>query len=287
MNTILILTDFSDNAAHAATSGLFLSGKLNADILLFNTYLKFSETFTYAGGSVLVDDLVRWKAESSEKLDKLAEKLTAAIALVDTQQGKPSIFCRSDEGNLGSNVESIIKQRDIELVVMGARSGSTIEHVFFGSDTGDVIQQSTRPVLVISPEAEIKQLKKVVFATDFEEADMKALNYLVKLGELFHFAIEIIHVVNPAKKDETKGRDEIDFIKKLGQLQYPGITYTEIGGTDVITRLNRLCTEDGPELLALVHHRHSFLMRILHQSTTAKALSNQTIPLLIFPSGME
>jgi hypothetical protein len=36
MKTILVLTDFSENAACAAEAGLMLSGKLHTDFLLYN-----------------------------------------------------------------------------------------------------------------------------------------------------------------------------------------------------------------------------------------------------------
>lgn len=287
MKTNLILTDFSGNATNAATFGTYLSSKLHSNVLLFNTYLKFSEALSYAGGPWVVDDVARWKNQSKSQLKDLAHELEDLIAETETEDRMPSINYETEEGNLSNNVEDIINKKNIELVVMGARTGTTIDHVFYGSDTVSVIHQSKRPVFIIPAECHLKNITNVVFATDFEEADKKALQYLVELGQVFHFELEIIHVTHPGKKKSGKSEEEIAFLSQLSELKYPGITFKEIGGKDVVSRLNRLCSGKSSELLAMVHYQYSPLMRILHQSTTEKALTNQKIPLLVFPSGME
>ncbi|ASU33364.1 universal stress protein [Mucilaginibacter xinganensis] len=285
MKNILILTDFSENAAGAATFGAYLGSKLHANIVIFNSYLKFSEALSYAGGSWVADDVLRWREESKLHVNQLAESLEQLVALHAAATEKPMIHCHSAEGNLGDNLVDIIKEKNIDLIVMGARTGTAIEHVFWGSDTATVIQHSTRPVLVVPAKTDIQNITKVVFATDFEDADKKALQYLEGLGEIFHFKLEIIHITPPG--DDNKDEKKSTFTHWLSQLEYPYITYKEISGTDVVEKLNSLCTTTNSELLAMVHHQHSFFVRLLHESTTKRALLNQKIPIMVFPSSLE
>ena len=80
---------------------------------------------------------------------------------------------------------------------------------------------------------------------------------------------------------------EKEFLGKVSKLNYPAITYNAVRGKDVVSRLNNLCDETGASTLALVHHQHSFFMRLITESTTKDALLNQSIPLLVIPSKME
>lgn len=76
-------------------------------------------------------------------------------------------------------------------------------------------------------------------------------------------------------------------MRQIDKLVYPHITFREIRGKDVVRRLNEVCNEDGADILALVHYEHSFFMRLFESSTTKKALSQQNVPLLVFPAKME
>lgn len=290
MKTILVLTDLSANAAHAAKSAVMLSGALNANLLLYNTklILPVSTYYAdYAGGPWVVDDFVQWENESKEKMKQLAEDLQPLIARLDPQLRKPVVHYESGDGSLAQNITDIAQKDNIELIVMGASSEGTFEHILNGSDTRSIIENATRPILVIPQGSDLKKLKKVIFATDFDKADIKGIHYLVKIGKLFNFEIEIVHVCPYGEKEGSVAAKERDFFKYVGKLRYPHITFKEIKGKNVVHRLNDLCSEDSANILALVHYQHSFFVRLFTHSTTGEALLNQNIPLLIFPSKME
>jgi nucleotide-binding universal stress UspA family protein len=286
MKQILIPTDFSDNAVHAAKAAVMLSAKLNANILLFNNYVDIPVIPHYAGGPWVADDLIQLKNESNAELQNLAQELDPLIAQSDHEQRKLSIHTQCGEGNLGDNIAAIIHEQDIELVVIGARSDSTIDHFLYGSETSLIIDKSTRPVFIIPPKAGFQKLQKVLFATNFDEADIKAIDYLAKLSKLFDFQLEIVHVNLMGKAENSKNEQKLDFIKQLLNLKYQNTTYKEILGKDVINRLNSHCDETEVDVLAMMHHHYTPFMRMLKQSTSKKALSQQKIPLLIFSSKM-
>jgi len=290
MKNILVLTDFTENAAHAAKSAVLFAGALNTNLLLHNTLtaLPVSSYYSdYAGGPWIADDFTERQDENQEKLSNLAESLEQAIAKLPPELHKPVVRCESREGNLGESVAAIIEEKNVELIVMGASSEGTFEHVVNGSDTRSIIKHATRPVLVIPQNSVMKKLRKVIFATDFDEADMIGLRYLVKLAKLFTFEIEVVHVSIIGKTDFSALEREVSFLKQVNKLKFRDIIFKETRGKDVVGRLSDICNEDKADILALVHYQHSLLGRILISSTTKKALSKQQIPLLIFPSSME
>jgi nucleotide-binding universal stress UspA family protein len=286
MKTILILTDFTENAAHAALSGVRLSEKLHTNILLLNVNISHPVMPQYIGGPTVIEDLNFWIEESKIRLQKLSGSLEPLVVHTDPTQRKPTIHIQCGQGNVAMAIEEVMGQNDIELVVMGARAGSTIDHIFAGSETMAVIDKSTKPVLVVPLNTDLNNLNKIVFATDYNEADIKGIHYLVKLGKLFNSHLEIVHVNIYHDKDIMRLEKEEIFLKQIKRLKYANISFREISGKEVTHRLITLCQETGADMLAVMHYKNSFIKRIFTHSTTQRALTGQKIPLLIFPREM-
>jgi nucleotide-binding universal stress UspA family protein len=286
MKTILVLTDLSENAENAARQATVFAAKLHTNILLFNAYLTVPIIPQYSGGPWVIDEIKEREDMCVEKLKRKRTALEAFVHKTGTEPGQPVIHIQGGEGNLTANVSEILNQNKVEMVVMGARSGSTLDHIVSGSDTYAVIDKSTRPVLVVPQGTSLEKVKKIVFATDFEEPDITALRYLVKLGEMLHYEIEIVHINLFGETDNTETRQAKYFLRETERLKYPGVTYSEIRGKNVVNRLNDFCDETKADLLALTHNQDSFLMRLLRNSTTKKVLANQKIPLLVIPSNI-
>jgi len=285
MKIILILTDFSENAEHAAKSAMVLSENLHTNVLLYNSCLAVPVTPYYAQGMLVAENDSWWHEESKKRLDSLAECLEPEYPAA-SGQFSPSIDVQCGEGSLGENIVNIIEHHNIELIVMGAKTSSTFDHILFGSDTNSVIKQTTRPVLVIPQESDLKGIQKVTFATDFSNADLNAIDYLVTLGKVFHFNLEIVHVSVFSENDSKNEDHGKAFVSQVEELKYPNIIYKDIRGKDVINRLNHHCIETRSDILAMVHYQGSFFSGLLHQSTTKEALSHQKMPLLVIPSKM-
>ncbi|MFA6245862.1 MAG: universal stress protein [Mucilaginibacter sp.] len=284
MKTILTLTDFSENAACAAKAGLVLSAKLKTDLLLFNTYIDYATLPYESGGGWDVDDFSLRKQHSVQGLESLTEGLESiAVKLLEPAGHKPTVQFQSSNCDLGMKVAEIIKAQNIELVVMGARSKHP-DDPLPGADTSAVIKNTSRPVLVVPTKTDLYQIRKIIFATNFDESDLKAIRYLMKLGKLMNYQLHITHVSKPGE-DKITAKEQA-FKEQLELLNYQGLNYRKVNGKDLVARLNELTAEDGPAILAFLHHQLSFMIRLFSRSKTKAALARQRTPLLIFPSKM-
>jgi len=283
MKTILILTDFSENATHAALAGIRLAKNLHANILLFHSNTTQAVTPIYAGGPTVFDEVNLMENENRAKLKELADLLQPFIEEGESSW-KPSMNVEEGLGALSYHVRNIITTKDIEIIVMGAREGSRLDHFLTGSETFTVIDHVSKPVLIIPHHTYLDSLKRVVFATDFAESDVKAIRYLTGLGLVFNYHIEIVHIDPFNDDDMTREIRKLSFMKHIERLRYPHINIQELHGKDVVNRLNRLCDDTKTDLLALTHYRDSFFSRLFHQSTAREALENQKVPILIFPA---
>jgi len=285
MKNILVLTDFSENAENAARNAVLFGGKLHANLLLFHNFQGMPVTPIFAGGGLVSDGLPAWlEEESKERLEALEKNLDAVKDQLDEDDRVPTIHSQSNEGNLVENIRFISLKKDIELIVMGSRAKDPLDHFFFGSETYSVIEHADCPVLIIPPGTTLAGLNRIMFATDFEQADMAAIKYLINVGKLFDCDLEIIHVQRPDEPKTGKSEKEMLFKEELWKLKYPKVTYLKISGDDVVKRLNNLYKKTGMGLLAMVHRHRSVFARILANSTTREILANQNIPIIVFPS---
>jgi nucleotide-binding universal stress UspA family protein len=282
MRTILVLTDFSKNAKHAAMFAARLVEKLRTGVFLYHTYYDGPLIGAYARGSMIIDEFSLLAKESAAKLDQLAVNIRNAVADLSDQDFNPVIDFQSGEGSLGNNISSILKEKQIEMIVMGGSARSTVHNLFFGSDTLSVIDNSFRPVLIIPAEAEMKKLQKVTLATAFELEDINAISYLIELSKVFQYDLEIVHVSLLGKGEDPVKEKAIQ--SHINAIKQNNITYREIRGKEVIKRLNNLCKDNGSDILALVHHRRGFFSNIFSKSNTEQALFSHRIPLLVIPA---
>ncbi|HZY39609.1 MAG TPA: universal stress protein [Mucilaginibacter sp.] len=286
MKNILVLTDFSKNAGDAAEFALKLGSKLQANLLLFNTYVT-NAAVPFVGEPWEAEDLIWGEDDSNDNLNKTAMQLKSVAAQFAEADYKPAIYCDNGEGKLGTIISDIIHRQKIELVVTGARSSNPDDDNLFGSDLSSVIQKATRPIIVVPSKLDPDGLKKVVFATAFDKADMKAIHYLVKLGEVLKFELDIIHIAQPDQAGKTRTKKERALEEQVTRLNYPKVIYHEVKGDDVAENILRIYDDSKGDVLALMHHQNSLIARLFHQSVTKKLLDNQELPLLIFPSGMK
>ncbi|HVS92756.1 MAG TPA: universal stress protein [Mucilaginibacter sp.] len=283
MKNLLVLTDLTENAAHAALSAVALAKKMHTNILLFHTEIVQPMAPEYAGPPMLMNTIE--DEEDLEKLQELTESLTR-----HAQSGpgwKPEVQFQQGVGDLADQVDDIESEKNIEMIVMGCREGGRIDHFLTGSETFSVIDQSSRPVLVIPHESRLVNIRKVLFATNYTDGDVGIVRYLVKLGHIFNFTLEIVHINLLDENDITRNLRELEFMRHMHQIPNDGIIYKEAYGKNITRRLNRLCQESKADLLAFSHYKDSFFSRLFRRSVTRKAISAQTLPLLIFPANFK
>lgn len=284
MKKILLLTDFSDNAIHAAKAAVMIAGKWNADLLLYHNYQSLPVTPNYIGGAFVAEEAEWLVDETRESLQKFSGILEVAIEKLPANERKPHIITESGEGDMADRLHELISKNNIRLVVMGSQTGNTIEHFFLGSITSIVVKHTTCPVLVVPQHFDFNNLKHVIFATDFEQTDMDAVQFLISLGKIFCFDLDIVHVDEYEDLTSSCSEKAIDFRKQVSILDYPSVSYKTIRGLDIIRRLKKMCSESGAEVLAIVNREHSFFINLLKKDITKKVLIDQTVPVMIFPA---
>jgi len=279
--SILVLTALSAADSNVAEAAQILAGKLHKNLILLNCDDVLSPVLYYPALPVMKDSYL-WKEERKAKLNQLTDHIEHRFSAIYPGQ-KLQIQSLIMEGAVDLNVKKILKEHPVEMIVMGASSGSSSEHFLFGSDTASIIYDSNIPVLIIPSKWIASPLRQITFATKLMDQDIDALNYLLTLRQHLEGRLEIVHVRKYKQQELSQFSQMIKFIEKHIGTNTPMISYHTVYGKHVIPRLNRYCNENRSEVLALSREHHSFLFRLLKEGTVEKYLSGHKIPLLIVP----
>ena len=283
MKTILVPTDFSDNATHAAEYAYDLAKQLKAKLILCNAFIVPAEI--PEAGMVIwpMDDYQHIMDDSLAELEKLSARLQSDESKDDN---KPKITCVNEMGDFNGVLNQLIENRHVDMVVMGTH-GRDFSKYLLGNHAKGAIDYASKPLLLIPPKVDIKPIKKIAFATDFKhpDEDLKFVYELIPFARMLDAEILITHI--------AKGKEHADSFKELigpfltdlsNKSNYAHIYYRICEGDKPDDGLNWLCVHGHVDILAMVHHSHSFLHGLLNGSVTQKMASKIEIPLLVFHS---
>lgn len=284
MKNIVVLTDFSDNAASAAEAGLMLCGKLHTNLLLFHSYIAYPAIEVYSADQwSAVDDFNKRQQYSRTNLASLTEGLESLTgSLLSPEDYLPEINSLSEDIEMGQAVTKILEKNNTELIVMGARSFKSND-LLSGTYTHSVIKNALCPVLIMPAKSSLKHISKIVFATDFNRDDIRAVRLLEKIGRAFSLHLEIMHVVDSFEEKRLKTSSQIDFEDDLAAIKYSNLSFRVVKGKEVMTSLRRSAQQEAG-LLAMKHQQRSFFERLFVHSYVEEALEHQNIPILVFPA---
>ncbi|MEO5911545.1 MAG: universal stress protein [Pelobium sp.] len=284
MKTILLATDFSKNATHAAQYGYELARHLNSKVLLCTAFT-IPIVAPQTGMEVLTVEKQEAITDDSElNLKKLKNDLERGSYIHSYQ---PKMECLSKIGALNEVISSIHDQQKIDLVVMGTHKGGTFSRLLLGDHSRDLINQGITPVLLVPQGKTVKDIKKIAFTTELKhlEKDLDAIYQLVRLARPLHAEILLVHI---QKEDEELPENEkalATFTTELSnKSNYPLIYYRILKIKSVDEGLNWLCTNGQVDMLVMVHGKHHLLSKLLNKSHTLKMANHTQVPLLVFPA---
>ncbi len=276
MKKLLVLTDFTTNAFHAETVALKLAARMGAGILLYHTLPYIPLIPSDGGGPYVTETASMLFEDSEERLVQEADKLRDIAVMTGC---RVDIEEKNGEGTLNDVTAELTSGSDIEMVIMGGRSGGALEHLLSGSDTAAVIRKARKPVIIIPMSADVDIPGKVVFATNFGTADIPAISFLNDLSAQVSFQLDIVHVI-PKGEVVIEIGPEVTFRKYL---DHHGLNYNQVLATDVHKGLQHYCEENSTDLLAMTHGQHSFISRLFGHSEARAAISGQQLAVLVFP----
>jgi len=273
MKELLVLTDFTANAAHAATAAARLAEKLGDAIILYHTLAAIPIVPADNGGPYLAETASSLFEDSQEKLARETDRLKLL------NERPINISEMSGEGSLSVQITPLTSSSNIEMVVMGGRTGGAFEHLLSGSDTTTVIRKSRKPVLIVPIKADWRLPKTIVFATDYSAADIAAVNFLHGLAARSGAGLQIVHVLLPDQV-VTDITSILNFRNFLDSFQ---LMDQQVTAQTVEEGLYNYCEQHEADVLAMSHGHHSLIGRLFGASKSRSVIAAGKLAALIFP----
>ncbi|MBL7872548.1 MAG: universal stress protein [Cyclobacteriaceae bacterium] len=272
---ILIPTDFSKNAKRAIDYALLLAAATKSSITLVHVYGS-AVTRKNLSYPLIQDEIASQVKVANKKLTELCSEIS-----------DDKIIPCKQKVMVGEIVEEITNEAKVnkaDMIIMGTQGASGIEKILFGSKTTSVIEKAPCPVLAIPQGAAIALPKRIVFATDYHDSDMRTLKSLTNLVERLNAELMILHVSKEKLKSE---RDLIEqFSKAVAKetgSQQP--FYYVMSHEDTQKGIDLFVDSSGADMLALSTRKRSIFEKILDSSLTKKMAYQSRLPLLAFQSG--
>jgi nucleotide-binding universal stress UspA family protein len=283
MKKILIATDFSANAAHAAEYGYAIASQVKDDVILCNAFIVPAEM--PQGGTLVwpqfeYDELVQSSASELNELKKQLEHNNSDSSF------KPGITSTSEVGAVTDVITEITGKADVELTVMGTHGAGKLDTFLVGNHSRRMINNTKGPLLLVPGSTAIKPIKKVAFATDLNdpERDLKAIYELIPLLKRLNAELLLTHIYNG--DDPTyKFKKHIQqlLVELSNKANFPNIFYRIVSSNKAERGLDWLCDHGHVDVLAMVHRKHDLLDNLLIGSHTQKMADHIHIPLLVVP----
>jgi nucleotide-binding universal stress UspA family protein len=283
MKTLLISTDFSDIATHAAEYGYNLAKQIKADVILCNAVIVPAE-IPQAG--VVVWPMEEYNVLMEESYKELISLKKHLENTASKDSFRPLTKIINETGILKDVVNVIVADHKVDMLIMGTHGASGFSHFLLGDHSRKMIDGTIKPLLVIPPTAKTTQIKKIAFATDFKqpEEDLRAIYNLIPFARLLNAEILLTHVFN--EKQHTPQFQEWlkHFLNDISnKANYPHIYYRMIKNSNTENGLDWLCEFGHLDMLAMVHRKHNFFDNFLKGSHTKKMADQITVPLMVIP----
>lgn len=287
MKTILVLTDFSINADHAAHYALKLAQKINANLLLCNVYPTSAmmpaapEPFSYS------DNFGSFEKDSLNDLKELAGRLKQQSDGFSEDEFKPFVELCSKPGPLIPAINDVVAGREISFAVIATHNTDDMLAFLNGNHTHEIIEQAQIPILVLPYQAPFTGFHKIAFTTDLAEEGKGngILHTLYDLAKYFDSEVLITHVGRSKLGSAAEEYITRQFLREeIGASSYPRIQYKTVENKSAAAGLHWLAKQRDIDLVVLVHRKRNLFQKIFLPSITKKIADRLIKPMLVFPS---
>ena len=204
---ILIPIDFSETSLLAIEHGGFMAQLFKAELVLLHVVENHYEKF-----SVIAPELrVTAPSDFTNAIEKRLEETAADI------RGKYGVksTCITSTGTIFSEILSISKEHNVDIVVMGTHGTSGFVEFFIGSNTFKMVTQSSCPVISVQAHSKKIGFKDILLPIDDSAHSRQKVNHAIALAKHFASKIHILGLDDTNNDETARKKFEI----KLDQIE--------------------------------------------------------------------
>lgn len=285
---VLIPVDFSDYSLMACEFGFRLADDLNCNVKLMHAFftpfypasIPFGDSFTLqaADKDVYQDIKKNTELEMNNLIKRVKDNISKGTF--------PNVSFTSTlvEGLPEEEIISYSKKMKPTAIVMGTRGKNAKDLDLIGSVTAEVMDGCKTPIFAVPEDSKVRNLteiKRVVFLTNFQEREFKALDIMMNLLKPYQIEIILAHI---AKKEDVWNEIKLSgFQNRLSEL-YPmlKIGYMLIDqSVSLEVTLEKYVKDNSIDMISLSSSRRNIFARMFNPGIARKMLFHSNTPLLV------
>ena len=270
---ILHATDFSHTAEIARTLAIDVAHRSAAKLHVVHVQERFLEGHrrpylpaqTEAINPELQGRLDEERQDETRRLLAQLDRLTEGGATTELVWGSPL-------------PELLRLAPDFDLVVMGAHGQTPFDSVFLGGVAGRLVRRTTTPVLTVRDSCATRQVRRLLVATDFQEAALAAWTFANWFAERSDVKLALAHV------EEGKQGEAGSSQARLETLSAGRAERIVVIAGNPIDVLPELAVELGADAIVVGMKRHSALAGLIMGARGDALLRSSPVPILSVPA---
>jgi nucleotide-binding universal stress UspA family protein len=279
MKTILVPTDFSENAAHASLYAGMLAKRFDAKVILLNVYPVYVPVM--ADPSMIYDtgETIMLREKNAKKDLKLFTENFIKNTGLPVEKTKEIVEC----GLVSDAIIKIAKEKKVTAIVMGTKGTSNLLDKWIGSTAEDVMESTECPcpVWVIPEKAPIKAPQTIMYAADFKEDEIDTTHKLLEIAKPLDASCKVVHIDQYFELKIAQTAQET--IKELqDEFKNKDISFKNLNRQEIVEGLETYIKTHKPDVLALAIHEESFLSKIFKKSVSKHFIYEAHLPMLVF-----
>jgi nucleotide-binding universal stress UspA family protein len=209
---VLFSTDFSEPSSDALPFATAVARGYGSKVHAVHVVVPLSYTYmTPEVAGTLLDDQEEMARTEMVRLESQLTGLQRDIAI---ERGT----------NLWEIVSRLVKERDIDLIVLGTHGRTGLKKALLGSSAEEVFRRSRVPVLMSGPAARVGahsggRFHCVLFATDFNTVSSVAAPYAVSLAQENQAQLILLHVLPLPKPGKSIKSAELSVAEAIHRLE--------------------------------------------------------------------
>ncbi len=277
MKKILIPTDFSSTSVNDSVYGLHFAQQTNAEkVFLFNAFqAPINVSPDPMVPSIESFDFDTLRKASSDSLSIFKQNITNKVPT------NVSVEIISECCTLVSDIDSISKENEVGLIIMGITGSGTMSEVFVGSNSIQVSKHTDVPVLIIPPNIEYKPVTNILLVSDYINVK-ETIPYkeICKLLDATKAKLTVLHVDEEYLEEEPENDIEQKEILSSMFKDYT-VEYFIATNSIFLDAVNKFIEMNNIDLVIAVPKKHGFPENILHHSVSKTMAFHSHIPIVL------
>jgi nucleotide-binding universal stress UspA family protein len=279
MKKILVPTDFSNPAQWALEVAILISKKTAAKIVLLHTVDEVASESFNVEGQVSTDDEWEDRVFSMKLIEKSKAQLKETAQLIEAEGVEIKTELRI--GDPFHEMEEIIKNNEVDLVVMGTSGHSKIEGQSVGSNTQKVVRYAKCPVLTVHQKPLNRRFDNIVYASSLSEGEHAFAEVLKSIQDIYDSTIHLVRINTPMnfQSDHLVKRDMQAFAHKLRLRKCTLNIFSDMSEEEGIVHFS---TSINADLITMATHGRTGLSHLLTGSIAEDVVNISAKPVLTY-----